>query len=73
LTDAVAVSDHAFCVTYYRCVGYLVVIGEASDPTDVEKASLTVSDTVRPAGGNVTIDNGYVADIVARLGFKGFE
>ncbi|KAF2832411.1 hypothetical protein CC86DRAFT_401176 [Ophiobolus disseminans] len=31
--------DHAFCITFYRCVGYMVIGGKYLDALDVEKAS----------------------------------
>ncbi|KAF1993563.1 hypothetical protein P154DRAFT_582692 [Amniculicola lignicola CBS 123094] len=30
------VGDHAFCLSYYRCVGYLMIAGEFSDPLSID-------------------------------------
>lgn len=72
-TYALPVRDHVLCTTYYRCVGYMVITGEAYDPTDLEEASVAGSDTIQPDGGNGTLSDGYMENIVASLGIKSFE
>lgn len=65
--------DHAFCFTYYRCVGYMVIGDKFSDALSVEKASFTEYITDKFAASNITTSNGYVADVIAKLGVKSFE
>jgi hypothetical protein len=72
-TDLMIVQDHAFCLTFYRCVGYLVIGGKFNDALNIEKASFTDDVTDTFVASNFTTDNGYVADIIAKLGVKSFE
>lgn len=51
-----------------------MVIGDKfSDALSVEKASFTEYITDKFAASNITTSNGYVADVIAKLGVKSFE
>jgi hypothetical protein len=70
LADSVTVKNHAFCLTYYRCVGYMVIGGTHKGTFSVGTASLNVDPST---GNNATMGTDYVADIVAKLGVTSFE
>jgi hypothetical protein len=73
LANNIIVQDHSFCFTYYRCVGYMVIGGAFKDALSVEKTDVSEGAVNTFTAGNVTIGDGYVVDVIAKLGVKSFE